>query len=53
MSQTFISALPTYQNEPVASAAPMMAGRLLAIVDYRNKTYFRIKRWFENWSLQY
>ena len=44
MSQPFLSVLSTYQNEPAVSAAPTTVARRLAIVDYRNKTYFRIKR---------
>jgi len=35
----------TYQNERVGSVVPMkLAQRQLAIADYRNKTYFRIKK---------
>jgi hypothetical protein len=30
-----------------------MAAKRLAIADYRNKTYFRTERCFENWSQQY
>ncbi len=35
--------MSTYQIEPAASAAPKTVALRLAIVDYRNKTYFRIR----------
>jgi hypothetical protein len=52
LSQRILSTASTYQNEPAEFAVPKSVAQRLAIVDYRNKTYFRIKRCFENWSLQ-